>query len=88
MKTRTTAEGNITTLLNKIKPAIDQAKDFKGEKSYNNDDYVTAVAINNVKYVVEEIKRKSPILKEMVDKGELKIVGAGYDLKNGAITFF
>lgn len=80
--------GNITSLLAKVKQAIKQSDDFEGEKSYSNDKFVTHVAINNVKNVVEEIKRKSPILKEMVDKGDLKIVGTGYDLNNGEIIFF
>ena len=80
--------GNITSLLAKIKPAIEQSKKFDGEKSYSNDKYVTHVAIQNVKNVAAEIKIKSPLLKEMVEKGELKIVSAGYDLNNGEVVFF
>jgi carbonic anhydrase len=80
--------GNITQLLAKVKLAIQQSENFEGEKIYSNDKYVTQVAINNVKNVTEEIKKKSPILKEMVEKGELKIVGAGYDLNDGEIIFF
>lgn len=80
--------GNITPLLAKIKPAIELTKSFEGEKTYSNEKYVTQVAISNVKYVSEEIKRRSPLLKEMIDKGELKIVSAGYDLNNGEVTWF
>jgi len=46
------------------------------------------VAINNAKTVAEEIKKKRPLLKEMIDKSELKIVAAGYDLNNGNVVFF
>lgn len=80
--------GNITTLLAKMKPAIKQCENFVGEKNYKNESYLTQVAICNVKYVAEEIKKRSPILKEMIDKGELKIIGAGYDLNNGELVFF
>jgi carbonic anhydrase len=80
--------GNITPLLAKMKPAVTQAANFDGEKIYSNEKYLTQVAINNVKNVTAEITKKSPILKEMVDKGELKIIGAGYDLNNGALIFF
>jgi len=80
--------GNITQLLQKIKPAIAQAANFSGEKIYSNDDYVTQVAIANAKNTVAEIKKKSPLLKAMADKGQLKIVAAGYNLKNGEIVFF
>lgn len=80
--------GNITPLLAKMKPAIKQCENFDGEKNYTNEKYLTQVAIRNVKNVTEEITKKSPILKEMVNKGELKIIGAGYDLNNGALIFF
>jgi len=80
--------GNITPLLAKMKPAIKQCENFDGEKSYKNESYLTQVAICNVKYVAEEIKKKSPVLKGMIDKGELKIIGAGYDLNNGELVFF
>jgi len=80
--------GNITPLLAKVKPAINDLKNFAGPRGYSNEDYVTQVAIQNVINVVAEIKRKSPILKSMVDSGTLKIVSAGYDLDNGGVTFF
>ena len=80
--------GNITPLLQKVKPAIEQSKNFDGEKTYSNDKYVTAVAIQNVKNIAGEIKKKSAILKEMEANGEIKIVSAGYDLNNGEIVFF
>jgi carbonic anhydrase len=80
--------GNITAMLAKIKPAVVRSQDYQGEKSSKNYDYVNYVSINNVKNTVENIKKNSPILKEMVDKGEIKIVGAGYDLDNGKVTFF
>ncbi len=80
--------GNISQLLVKIKPAIAQSANYNGDKTYNNEDYITQVAIANAKNVAEEIKKKSPLLKEMIDKGELKIVAAGYNLKNGEVVFF
>ena len=80
--------GNITSLLAKIKPAIMQCENFDGEKSYTNESYLTQVAIQNVKNVAKEIQIKSPILKEMIDKGQLKIIEVGYDLNNGALVFF
>ena len=36
---------------------------------------------------IENIKAKSPILKEMADKGEIKIIGAYYDLHSGEVIF-
>lgn len=79
--------GNITAMLSKIKPAVEKSKDFTGDKSSKNDAYVEYVAKNNVLNTVETIKTKSPILKEMADKGEIKIIGAYYNIKTGEVTF-
>jgi len=80
--------GNITQLLAKIKPAIEASADFKGEKTSKNDDYVSYVAANNVKQTIQAILKGSPLLKEMADKGEIKIIGAGYNLKTGEVVFY
>lgn len=79
--------GNITAMLAKIKPAVELSKDFPGEKTSNNDEFVKHVSENNVKYAIEQIREKSPILKEMEDKGEIKIVGAFYRLTDGTLEF-
>ncbi len=79
--------GNITAMLSKIQPAVKKSGDFKGEKSSKNNEFVDYVGRNNVLMAVENIKKWSPILKEMVDKGEIKIVGAYYNLKTGEVTF-
>ena len=79
--------GNITAMLAKIQPAVKKSGDFKGEKSSRNNEFVDYVGRNNVLMAVENIKKGSPILKEMVDKGEIKIVGAYYNLKTGEVVF-
>jgi carbonic anhydrase len=45
------------------------------------------VAQNNVLNTLKNIRLKSPILKEMEEKGEIKIVGAFYTLTKGEIIF-
>jgi len=46
------------------------------------------VADQNVRMTVETIRAKSPVLKEMEDKGEIKIVGAMYDVKSGKVEWY
>ncbi|MBC7525603.1 MAG: carbonic anhydrase [Flavobacterium sp.] len=77
--------GNLTELLTKIKPAVIKSADFKGEKSIKNDAYVKYVSENNVRLTLDNIRLKSPILKEMEAKGEIKIVGAFYRLTDGTL---
>lgn len=75
--------GNITAMLSKIKPAVEMSQEFTGEKTSKNDEFVQHVSENNVRYTINQIREKSPILKEMEDKGEIKIVGAFYRLTDG-----
>ena len=78
--------GNLTGLLARIKPAIAGMK-FDGEKTSKNASYVNAVARTNVVLALAEIRRRSPILEELENKGNIKIVGAMYDLATGAVDF-
>lgn len=80
--------GHISAIISKINPAITKSQDFAGEKTAKNDAFVDYVAKNNVLNTIETIREKSPILKEMEEKGEIKIVGAYYSLKNGEVKFF
>ena len=57
--------GNITSLVDNIKPAIAMSSSFTGEKKVKNDDYVKLVAENNVKHPTEHISKESPILTQM-----------------------
>jgi carbonic anhydrase len=79
--------GNLTTLLAKIKPAVTLSQDFEGEKTSKNPLFVKHVATNNVRLALQNIRTHSPILKEMEDKGEIKIVGAFYRLTDGTLEF-
>ena len=79
--------GNITAMLEKIKPAIKKSSAYTGDKSSKNYEYVDLVCRNNVLHTIDEIKAKSPILKEMADHGKIKIVGAIYELGTGEVKF-
>ena len=79
--------GNLTNLLARLKPAVDMCRDFAGEKKSTNDAYVQQVAENNVRFSINAIRQKSAVLKEMEDKGEIKIVGAYYSLTSGELVY-
>ena len=74
--------GNITHLLDKIKPAVEKVKSIS-----NSDDIVEKVAIENIKMSIKDILENSEILKEMKDNNEIDIVGALYDVSNGNVEF-
>ncbi len=79
--------GNITAMLANIKPAVAASQDFQGDKKSSNTEFVKRVAINNVKNTLGQIRERSPILKEMEEKGQIKIVGAFYRLTDGTLEF-
>jgi len=76
--------GNITSMLENIKPAVNGV-DVEGEKSSKNPDFVQAVVEKNVELTMNRIREKSSILNEMEANGEIKIVGGVYSLKIGKV---
>lgn len=80
--------GNIAALTNGIRPAVEMASDYTGEKSTKSDPYVHYVSKKNVLYTVDFIRKNSPILKEMEDKGEIQIIGAMYQMATGKVEFY
>ncbi|MCB1704124.1 MAG: hypothetical protein KDI17_04630 [Halioglobus sp.] len=79
--------GNITALLENVKPAVDALADYPGEKTSANPEFVQLVAEKNVELTIQNILEKSPIVAEMVAAGDVNIVGAMYDLHSGEVTF-
>lgn len=80
--------GNLTALLSKLQPAVYDEKTVAENRNSGNKDFVEKVAAINVKRSVHAIIERSPILKEMIEKGEIGIVGGIHDLSTGLVTFF
>lgn len=80
--------GNVTAVLAHIQPAIQKSQNAQGAHDNSNPKFVAAVVQQNVLNSIQSIKDKSPVLKEMADKGEIRIVGAYYSLHSGEVTFF
>lgn len=78
--------GNLTQMLQKIAPAVNMTKTAEGvERSSKNLTFVNEVAANNVQIAIEDIKKKSSILREMAENNEINIVGAMYDVNTGTV---
>ncbi|MBQ0019946.1 MAG: carbonic anhydrase [Bacteroidales bacterium] len=77
--------GNMTDMLAKIQPAIDGKK--TADTDLENPDFQNEVAKQNALNMVEEVRKQSEILKEMEEKGEIKIVPALFDLETGLVEF-
>ncbi|ALL06967.1 carbonic anhydrase [Pedobacter sp. PACM 27299] len=79
--------GNLTALLSKIRPAVDDEQTIKENRNSSNSEFVEKVAAINVSRSVKSIVERSPILKEMVDGGQIRIVGGNHDIATGLVTF-
>jgi carbonic anhydrase len=80
--------GNLTGLLEKLKPAINAETTITVDRSSKNAEFVEKVSELNVKLTMKQIKEKSPLLKEMLEKGEIDVCGGIYDVETGAVNFF
>ncbi len=78
--------GNITPMLQKIRPAVESVN-YDGERNSKNQEFVHMVCESNVRNTIDQIRINSPILKEMEANGEIKIVGAVYDMDNGKVEW-
>lgn len=80
--------GNITTLLEKIQPAVEASlENYNGMISSSNAELVEEVCLQNVVHTIGEIRRYSPILAQMERDGEIRIVGGIYDMHTGLVDF-
>ncbi len=82
--------GNLTELLAKLQPAVYEERTVTNpdERNSTNDKFVENVTLLNMKRSVKAIVSRSYILEQMVEKGELDIVGAMHNLETGEVEFF
>lgn len=80
--------GNLTELLSKIQPAVYQENETITNRNADNEPFVENVAQINVKRSVKNIIERSFILEQMVESGEIGIVGAMHDIQTGKVIFY
>lgn len=80
--------GNLTTLLSKIDSAIAMETQTTTDRTANNAEFVERVAELNVRNVERQIVERSPVLAEMINSGEIALIGGMYDVESGAVTFY
>jgi carbonic anhydrase len=80
--------GDLTGLLEKIKPAEASIPADVAPRTSKNLEFVDKVSEANVRLVLDQIRERSPILRDMLDQGQIGLVGGMYDLSNGEVRFF
>jgi carbonic anhydrase len=79
--------GHLSGLLNKIKPAIEQETTTTENRNGKNLDFLKNVTEIHTSLILEKIREESPIIAELEAIGEVKIVGALYDIDTGIVHF-
>lgn len=80
--------GLLTTTLANINPAVEAVEGDYNPRTSQNEKFVHAVTEKNVKLTMQKLRTRSVVLREMIDKGEIGLVGAMYDVSTGKVTFF
>ncbi len=80
--------GNLTALLSKILTAVSAEKTIIENRTSNNEEFVEKVTILNIQRTVHAVMERSPILKDLIEKGECGIIGGNHDISTGEVTFY
>jgi carbonic anhydrase len=80
--------GNLSTLLNKIQPSVYREKTITESRTSKNDAFVGKVTEMQVRRSVEQVIEGSVILREMIEKGEIYLIGGHYSVETGEVEFF
>ena len=80
--------GNLTALLSKLQPAVYDEKTVTENRTSSNEEFVEKVSEINVKRTVHAIMERSPILKEMIERGECGIIGGNHNITTGEVSFY
>ncbi len=80
--------GNLTKLLDKIKPAIENENTISENRTGSNLNFVNKVAENNVFNTMQRIRNESPIVAEMESEGIIKLIGGMYHIETGVVQFY
>ncbi|MBK5277359.1 MAG: carbonic anhydrase [Bacteroidia bacterium] len=80
--------GNLTTLLEKLKPAVAGEITVTTGRDSSNSEFVEKVSSLNVRLTLKQVLKNSPILNDLAQKGEIAVVGGMYDVETGLVDFY
>ena len=79
---------NLGSITSAISDAVEAEQRSAPPRSGDDPEFVDRVAARHVHNTITWIEQHSPTLKEMLDRGEVGIVGAMYDVSSGRVQFF
>jgi len=81
-------EGNITEIIKLLQPAVsEETTTLDPERNSKNSQFVANVCFLNVKKQIQNIINQSDILRDLLDKKQIGIIGAVYNFASGQVEF-
>ena len=81
-------EGNITEIIKLLQPAVsEETTTLDPERNSKNSQFVANVCFLNVKKQIQNIINQSDILRDLLDKKQIGIIGAIYNFASGQVEF-
>jgi carbonic anhydrase len=83
--------GNLTALLGRIRPAVESTLACRrpGDPVSGKDNrLVEAVAKENVLLAMRQIRERSPVVRDLIESGQVGLVGGMYHLTTGKVKFY
>jgi len=77
---------NLRAIVDRVRPAVEPV--LERHESSEGDDVLRDAVRANIHASVERLSHGSRILEQLVDDGDLLVVGAEYSVENGAVEFF
>lgn len=78
---------NLNHLIGHFDPIIKEIIEEGEDRSSANTDLLERLNHHNVKNAIEDIRKQSSTLKRLEDEGQIKIIGANYDVETGEVTW-
>ncbi len=79
--------GNLGEIIELIDPAVHLEKTITDQRDSSNNAFVEKVCFHNVEVQMERILKRSSLLTDMIEKKEIGLVGAVYNLVTGEVEF-
>ena len=79
--------GNLGEIIELIDPAVHLEKTMTDQRDSSNNAFVEKVCFHNAEVQMDRILKRSPLLTDMIEKKEIGLVGAVYNLVTGEVEF-
>ena len=77
---------NLRAIVDRVRPAVEPV--LKDNGDVDDDEVISNCVHANIRASVEHLQHGSLILEQLIDNGDLQIVGAEYSIETGYVEFF